>query len=134
MKLIRSLFVVSALGAGIALIQPMQPSTVRADDSPSPKFSEDVGPFLKKYCSNCHGGDKPKAGIALDGSYDGLMGAMRKGKPIIKASSTSGSLLYNCISGSGGKIMPPRQAQDKPTKDEIKKVGEWIKAGAKNDQ
>ena len=136
MKLIRSLFVVSALGTGLALIQPMQPSSARADDSKAaPKFSEDVGPFLKKYCSNCHGGDKPKAGIVLDGDYDTLMKATRKGKAIVKASSTSGSMLYNCISGSNGaKPMPPRMAQDKPTKDEIKKVGEWIKAGAKNDQ
>src|SRR5580704_6045576 len=131
MKLMRSLFVVAALGAGVAILQPIQPSTARADDTPAPKFSEDVGPFLKKYCSNCHGGDKPKAGIVLDGTYDGLMNAMRKGKAIITASSTSKSLLYNCISGASGfKPMPPRMAQDKPTKDEIKKVGAWIKAGA----
>jgi len=136
MKLIRTLFVVSAVGTGLALIQPMQPSSARADDSKAaPKFSEDVGPFLKKYCSNCHGGDKPKAGIVLDGSYDGLMKATRKSKPIVTASSTSKSLMYNCISGSNGaKRMPPPMAQDKPSKDEVKKVGEWIKAGAKNDE
>ena|SRR5579862_3597875 len=135
MKLMRSLFVVAALGTGVALLQPMQPSTARADDTPAPKFSDDVGPFLKKYCSNCHSGDKPKAGIVLDGDYDNLMKAKRKGKEIIKASSTSGSLLYSCLTGANGaKMMPPRMAQDKPTKDEIKKVGDWIKAGAKNDQ
>ena len=135
MKLMRSLFVVTALGAGIALIQPMQPSTARADETPAPKFSDDVGPFLKKYCSNCHSGDKPKANIVLDGDYDNLMKAKRRGKEIVKASSTSGSLFYNCITSSNGaKPMPPRMAQDRPTKDEIKKVGEWIKAGAKNDQ
>lgn len=134
MKLMRSLFVVAALGTGVALLQPIQPSKARADNTPAPKFSEDVGPFLKKYCSNCHSGDKPKAGIVLDGDYDNLMKAKRKGKEIIKANSTSGSLLYNCLTGNNAKKMPPRMAQDQPTKDEIKKVGDWIKAGAKNDQ
>jgi len=136
MKLMRSLFVVAAMGTGVALLQPMQPSKARADDTPAPKYSDDVGPFLKKYCSNCHGGDKPKAGIVLDGDYDTLMKAKtKKGKDLIKASSTSGSQLYNCITGANGaKKMPPRMAQDQPTKDEIKKVGDWIKAGAKNDQ
>jgi cytochrome c5 len=132
MKLIRTLLAMSVMGLGVALIQPMQPSTARADDKPAPKFSEDVGPFLKKYCSSCHGEEKPKAGVTLDGSYDGLMKAMRKGKSLITASSTEKSLLYSCISGA--KPMPPRQAKAKPTKDEIAKIKEWIKAGAKNDE
>jgi hypothetical protein len=135
MKLIRSLMVVSAAGLGVAVLQPIQPNTARAEDAPAVKFSDDVGPFLKKYCSECHGGDKPKAGITLDGSYDGVMKAMRKGKAIITASSPAKSLMYNCISGaSGAKPMPPRMAQNKPTKDEINKVRDWIKAGAKNDE
>src|SRR5437868_2717635 len=31
-----------------------------------PAFTKDVAPVLAKFCVTCHGGKKPKAGLALD--------------------------------------------------------------------
>ncbi len=49
-------------------------SSVRADeakkdDKAAPKF-DDVKPLLAKYCTSCHGGMKPRAGMALDAYRD----------------------------------------------------------------
>ena len=42
-----------------------------ADAKPEPKtgettYADHIAPFMKKYCTSCHGGNKPKAGMALD--------------------------------------------------------------------
>src|SRR5438477_301170 len=41
-----------------------------AEDQPS--YAKQVKPFLAKYCSECHSGDHPKAGLNLD-TYKSIM-------------------------------------------------------------
>src|SRR6516162_8785374 len=55
--------------AGAVCVMP-HAIAVRAGDAPrkmsKPAFSEKVAPFLAKYCTRCHGGEKPRAELALD--------------------------------------------------------------------
>src|SRR5262245_19269220 len=39
-------------------------------------FSEDIAPFLKRFCTDCHGGTKPKAGLNL-ARFDGEESVLR---------------------------------------------------------
>jgi hypothetical protein len=68
-------------------------------------FAKDIQPFLTKYCVDCHGANKPKAGYRLD-SYEALVG---KGK---KASVVPGdpdkSKLVMTMTGNA-KLMPPKK-------------------------
>jgi hypothetical protein len=103
-------------------------TTARAVDPPS--YSKDVQPFLKKYCVQCHMGDKPKGGVLLD-SYEAMIKNTRKkvlvpGKPQL-------SRLILSMEGRGEKRMPPRKEKTQPTVKEIAVVKAWVQAGAKND-
>jgi|GEM_PF-416344 len=90
-------------------------------------FAKDIQPFLTKYCVDCHGTNKPKAGYRLD-SYEALVG---KGK---KASVVPGdpdkSKLVMTMTGNA-KLMPPKKSSIRPTPDEIEMVKTWVKNGAK---
>lgn len=92
-------------------------------------FKDDVQPFFAKYCVQCHGDMKPKAGLGLT-SYDALMKSKRKA---VVAGKPEQSRLILSMTGKGGKPMPPPKAQPKPSPDEIEKVKAWVKAGAKDD-
>jgi hypothetical protein len=97
-----------------------------ADKAPS--FSKTVMPLLTKYCVDCHGATKPKAGVNVS-SFDDLM----KGKKsVVVAGKPEQSKLYTTMIGQG-KRMPPRKAAKQPTAQEIAIVKAWIAAGAKND-
>src|SRR5262245_55793837 len=109
--------------------------TAWADEEkkPAPVYSKDVAPFVQKYCVECHSGNRAKAGVKLDGGYDSLLKASRKGKSLVAAGKPDDSALLLCLSGSGFKTMPPRKQEAQPTKEEIARLKDWIAAGAKND-
>ena len=44
--------------------QQAAPSTAKPADDPT--FATTIQPFLKKYCIDCHKGEKPKGGVSLD--------------------------------------------------------------------
>jgi hypothetical protein len=103
----------------------------RADaDKDAPSFTKDVKPFLTKYCVNCHMGDKPKGGVALD-TYDGL--TKNPKKKVVIAGKPTMSLLLLTMSSKGDKKMPPKKEKAQPTAAEIAKIKDWITAGAKDD-
>src|SRR5438132_4118899 len=62
-----------ALGTGSA-----RADETKKDDKSAPKF-DDVKPLLTKYCTTCHGGEKPRAGMALD-SYRDEKSALKERK------------------------------------------------------
>ncbi len=54
----------SAVASSSVDAEPQSPgATAPAED---PTFSTKIQPFLKKYCVECHTGDKPKGGLTLD--------------------------------------------------------------------
>jgi len=112
--------------AAVSLIA-MATTAVRAAP---PSFSKDVQPFLMKYCVECHGDNKPKAGLNF-ASYDSLMKGARK-KPVV-AGRPQNSLLILTMESRGKKKMPPTKYKNQPTAKEISVVRAWVQAGAKDD-
>lgn len=102
-------------------------ATARAADAPS--FTKDVQPFLKRYCVECHGERRPKAGVRYD-SYQAMMEKSRKRSVV--AGKPDESKLVMTMTGQG-KMMPPRKFQLRPTAAEIDMIKAWIKTGARDD-
>ena len=95
-------------------------------------YAKDIWPlFDKAGCKNCHG---KSGGLAIDGP-DALDKILEKkgasGKIAVKAGDPAASYLLEKIkpNPSSGKIMPPNGTP--LTDDEVKKVEDWIKQGAK---
>jgi mono/diheme cytochrome c family protein len=101
-----------------------------ADKTP-PSYTKDVKPFLAKYCVNCHMGEKPKGGVALD-TYEGLTKNPKK-KVVVAGKPTMSLLVLTMQATGGGKKMPPKKEKAQPTAAEIAKIKDWITAGAKDD-
>jgi hypothetical protein len=99
-----------------------------ADDPPS--YTKDVKPFLTKYCMDCHKGARPKSGYSVE-TFDRLTKMGRKGALVVPEKPDD-SLAIRTMAGKG-KQMPPTKYKSQPTADEIAKVRDWIKAGAKDD-
>jgi len=103
--------------------------TLAADDPPS--YTKDVKPFLKTYCMECHGPFRAKAGYSVD-NYDSLLKKGRGGSALVVPEKPDESRLLMCMTGKTRRAMPPKN-KTQPKADEIAKVREWIKAGAKDD-
>jgi len=82
---------------------------------------------FNKSCIGCHGAGKAKGGIHLTDQAAILKGG--KEGPVVVAGDPAGSLLMKAMkSEPGAKPMPP---SGKLADDEVKKVEDWIKGGAK---
>lgn len=103
-------------------------STAAAADT-EPSYTKDVKPFMAKYCVDCHGAGKPKAGLDVSTYEDLIKGGKKKA---IVAGKPDDSLLVKTLDGSAKK-MPPKKAEKQPTEKEIEVIKAWIKAGAKDD-
>jgi hypothetical protein len=84
-------------------------------------YTMDIAPLLSKYCVSCHGGEKPKAKIALDKFKDDA--AIDKNR----------SMWERVAKAIRNRDMPPRRAFMKPppaqpTGQERDKLSEWIEA------
>ena len=85
--------------------------------------------ILGAKCVQCHGQmGPPKAGIDLR-TYAAIMKGGRKG-PVVVAGDTAGSPLVQALRGQGGKTQMPFRQAALPD-DQIQKIEDWIKAGAK---
>jgi mono/diheme cytochrome c family protein len=78
------------------------------------KFSATVAPVLKTYCVACHGGEKPKAELALD----------VLAPDFAKNGETWKGVVDRLADGS----MPPK-GKPRPTAAEQKAVADWVAAG-----
>jgi uncharacterized membrane protein len=110
----------SALSFGLAA------SALFADP---PSYSKDVQPFLTRYCVQCHGSAKPKAGVRFD-SFEGMMEKSKR-RTVVPGQPDQ-SRLIAVLSGRG-RMMPPKNYTPRPTPEEIDQLKAWIKAGAKSD-
>jgi len=97
------------------------------DDAPS--YTSDVKPFLTKYCMDCHGGARPKGGYSVT-TFDSLLKKGRRGAMVVPEKPDESRLLLT-MAGKG-KPMPPKN-KPQPSADEVAKVREWVKGGAKDD-
>jgi hypothetical protein len=100
------------------VIHPGAP--VRADDAKAgstkamASFEKDVVPFLNCYCTGCHGGVRPRAGLALD-------------KFNTEAAALDIPSLWEKVAQYvRAHEMPPPSRRKQPTPEEIQQVGAWI--------
>jgi hypothetical protein len=78
-------------------------------------FASHVAPLLKAYCTGCHGGTKPKGGLALD--------AFRDETAALTDLNVWERVAHNVRAGD----MPPAK-RPKPTPAEVKLLTGWIDA------
>jgi WD40 repeat protein len=95
-----------------------------------PSYAKQVKPFLAKYCSECHSGDHPKAGLNLE-TYKGILATGRHG-PVVVPGKPDDSQLVLAVEAQAGSPMPPRRAPQ-PKREEKGLVRAWVAAGAKDD-
>ncbi len=106
----------SAMGCLAILVAV--PRLVFADPVTSTKHDdEQLRPFLKQYCTECHAGDKPKGKFSVDElSADFGQEPVRQRWLAVRKRMLAGE-------------MPPK-SKPRPTDAEIKHVSEWIRLGA----
>jgi mono/diheme cytochrome c family protein len=97
-------------------------------------YATDIKPIFDKACIRCHGAEKPKARLRLDGLEAALKGS-EDGKVILSGNSADSKLVH-CVAHAGkpdGFMPPPRNKANIPplTKEQIGLIRAWIDQGAK---
>ncbi|RZO74208.1 MAG: DUF1553 domain-containing protein [Limisphaerales bacterium] len=94
-------------------------------------FSADIRPLLSKYCVSCHGPDKAKrkADLRLDvpeSAFADLGGyaAIIPGKP------EESEIYLRMVTKEKDDIMPPPDAKNPMSREDIEKLKQWIAEGA----
>lgn len=84
-----------------------------------------VGPIFAAYCTGCHGGALPRAGLDLR-NYESALAGSSNG-PVMVAGDSANSLLIRRIRG---EVTPQMPRGRPPLSDaEIAWIGAWIDAG-----
>jgi WD40 repeat protein len=96
----------------------------------APSYARQVKPFLAKYCSECHSGDRPKAGLNLD-TYKSIMAGSRNGHAVVPGKPDDSQLVL-ALEAQAGSPMPPKRAKQ-PKRTERAILRAWVAAGAKDD-
>jgi hypothetical protein len=91
-------------------------------------FDRDIRPILDKHCLACHGPQKRRSGLRLDGVSHLRQGGDRG--PAIATGSGGESLLVQAISGAGSDVpvMPPKG--DRLTGEEVSLIRAWVEQGS----
>jgi mono/diheme cytochrome c family protein len=105
-----------------------------ASDKTGVTYATDIKPIFDTSCIKCHGAEKPKARLRLDGLAAALKGG-EDGKVVLPGDS-AGSMLVQCVAHAGkpdGFMPPPRNKANIPplTKEQIGLIRAWIDQGAK---
>ncbi len=111
--------IVALILSAVAMLQG--PAPARAADSPhkarmatDEAFQSDVRPIVEKYCIDCHGEEEPEADVSLHNLGDS--------EQVLEDRDTwTRALQMLTVDG-----MPPKDADDRPSKDERDKLVEWL--------
>jgi len=107
-------------------------SASAADDSKTSSidFTRDIKPIFIEHCYLCHGPDKQKAELRLDGREAALKGG--DSGPVIKPGDPDKSLLIKMITSSDpDQVMPPKKIKKRLTPEQIDTLTKWVRQGAK---
>ncbi len=102
------------------------------EKKPPPSFVKEIRPFLSRYCYECHQPDQAKKGVDVSSYRKLIDGTGKKKSKIVVPGKPDDSSLVRTLEGKA-KLMPPRKYDPQPTAEEIKRVREWIAAGAPDD-
>ena len=123
---------VGAQGAGKAAVDLSK--LPPASDKTGVAYATDIKPIFDKACIACHGADKHKGRLRLDGLEAVLKGG-EDGKVLLPGNSAGSMLVHNiAFAGNPDAYMPPvkNKANIPPlTKEQIGLVRAWIDQGAK---
>lgn len=91
-------------------------------------YVKDIKPILQEKCWSCHGVEKQKAKLRLDGKAEAMQGG--ESGAAIKAGDSAGSLLIQVVAGvhENIDIMPPKG--DPLTAEQVGLLRAWIDQGA----
>jgi mono/diheme cytochrome c family protein len=95
----------------LALLALAAGPAAAADKAPS--FAKQVAPLLTRYCTGCHGGAKPKGGVALDSFRDEVAATRDR--------SLWERVLHNVRAGD----MPPPN-KPRPSRAEVDALAAWL--------
>ena len=115
MNKIKNLIVACGLTLAIAEGTAMA-GTVDLTKLPAPSdkqgltFEKDISPLLKDSCGNCHSGQRPKAGLALDTLAAVLKGG-KEGKVVVAGKSAESVIVIAVSQLDPDKAMPPKPRQ-----------------------
>ncbi len=122
----------SALAAGKIAVDfsKIPPASGKTDVT----YSADIKPIFDKSCITCHGAEKHKGRLRLDGLEAALKGGV-DGKVVVPGNSAESMLVHNIAhAGDPEAYMPPpkNKANIPPlTKEQIGLIRAWIDQGAK---
>ena len=90
-------------------------------------FTERVAPIFEEHCVECHGAEKQKNGLRLDG-VEGLVRGGDSGEPLFKGGDAEGSyLLRRILSHDAKEQMPPNG--ERVSEREVEILRSWIAGG-----
>ncbi len=89
-------------------------------------FEGDVAPILVSRCLRCHGTDNARGNLRID-TFAGIIAG--SGGALVVPGKPQESLMIERITATGEERMP--KDQNPLSADEIRKISEWIKGGAK---
>ncbi len=122
------LFAVAFAGVlGLSTIIRAEPEKKEA-----PSYTREIKPFLEKYCMECHEkGKLEKAGVSVAEHKDLIEARGKKRRKIVMPGNPDSSRMLMTLEGKA-KQMPPRK-NPQPKAEEVKRLREWIAAGAPDD-
>ncbi|MBX3444179.1 MAG: PSD1 domain-containing protein [Planctomyces sp.] len=93
-----------------------------------PDFTRDVLPIFERRCIECHGADDTQQDLRLD-SFVGVRRGGNSGS-LVRAGDSQGSLLMQAVTGAAGvEAMPPEDAGERLSAEELDILRRWIDAG-----
>lgn len=96
-------------------------------------FNEYIRPILSDRCYACHGPDSAsrKAGLRLDQEAEAKAALEEGGMiPITPGKPTQSAILHRMTSTDPDVVMPPPEAKNSVSEDEIALIRQWIEEGA----
>ncbi len=90
-------------------------------------FERDIRPLLHARCVECHGPEKQKSGLRLDGKAAAMKGGA-SGSVIVPGKSAESELVRRVSSADENEMMPPMG--ERLTAREVALLRAWIDAGA----
>ena len=135
-KTIVSLTVLGWLTAAITLVAASEEASKLPPVSAHKgvTYAKDIKPIFDKSCVRCHGAEKPKAGLRLDGLEAVLKGTPQR-KVVKPGDSAQSPIVHStALVGDQDRWMPPpgnRAGIAALTKDQVSLLRAWIDQGAK---
>ncbi len=98
------------------------------DQEGFPSYNREVRPILSKACFRCHGMDpkQRKAKLRLDVREEAL-----SKEAFVPEKPEESEIIFRIVSADEDEVMPPPDAGDPLTSEEIAILKKWIKGGAK---